>query len=101
MQGIGGLVLAIGLSSYGDQSSIPPSAVVGAPSLALQSQLRSAISLPPLTPRTTGLKPLPTAQQVQGAMLSGRADPFSPQPVAADQPASGGTRLLDVLTVGT
>ena len=52
----------------------------------------------------TGLKPLPTVQQVQGAVPSGRADPFSPLPVTktgADQSASGGSRLLGVLTVGT
>ena len=51
----------------------------------------------------TGLKTLPTVQQVQGAVPSGRADPFSPLPVAttaADQPASGGSRLMGVLTVG-
>ena len=103
MQGIGGLVLAIGLLSCGDQSSIPPSAEEGAPPLASQSQQSSATSLPPLPPRSTGLKPLPTAQQVQGAVPSGRADPFSPLAVAAgaDQPASGGSRLLGVLTVGT
>ena len=55
-------------------------------------------------PGATGLKPLPTAQQVQGAVPSGRADPFSPLPVAttaADQPAAGGSRLLGVLTVGS
>jgi hypothetical protein len=104
MQGIGGLVLAIGLSSCGDQSSIPPSAVVGAPSLALQSHQSDAPSLkkPPVVSGATGLKPLPTAKQVQGAVPSGRADPFSSLMVAAgaDQPASGGSRLLDVLTVG-
>ena len=52
----------------------------------------------------SGLKPLPTVQQVQGAVPSGRADPFSPLPVAttaADQSTSGGSRLLGVLTVGT
>lgn len=106
MQGIGGLVLVIGLSSCGDQSSIPPCAENGAPPLAPQSQQSDAPSLlmkPPLGSAATGLKPLPTAQQVQGAVPSGRADPFSPLPVAAgaDQPASGGSRLLGVLTVGT
>lgn len=105
MQGIGGLVLVIGLSSCGDQSSIPPSAENGAPPLAPQSQQSDAPPLmkPPLGSAATGLKPLPTAQQVQGAVPSGRADPFSPLPVAAgaDQPASGGSRLLGVLTVGT
>ena len=105
MQGIGGLVLVIGLASCGDQSSISPSAESGAPLLAPQSQQSDAPSLkkPPLVSGATGLKPLPTAQQVQGAVPSGRADPFSPLPVAAgaDQPASGGSRLLGVLTVGT
>ena len=105
MQGIGGLVLVIGLSSCGDQSSIPPSAESGAPLLAPQSQQSDAPSLkkPPLLSGATGLKPLPTAQQVQGAVPSGRADPFSPLPVAtaADQPAAGGSRLLGVLTVGS
>ena len=105
MQGIGGLVLVIGLSSCGDQSSIPPSAESGAPLLAAQSQQSDAPSLkkPPLLSGATGLKPLPTAQQVQGAVPSGRAYPFSPLAVAAgaDQPASGGSRLLGVLTVGT
>jgi hypothetical protein len=58
---------------------------------------------PPLGSVATGFKPLPTAQQVQGAVPSGRADPFSPLPVAAgaDESASGGSRLLGVLTVGT
>ena len=60
---------------------------------------------PPLGYAATGLKPLPKAQQVQGgAVPSGRADdPFSPLTVAAgaDQPASAGSRLLGVLTVGT
>ena len=105
MQGIGGLVLVIGLSSCGDQSSIPPSAESGAPPLAPQSQQSDAPSLmkPPLGSAATGLKPLPTAQQVQSAVPSGRADPFSPIPVAAgaDESASGGSRLLGVLTVGT
>ncbi len=105
MQCIGGLVLVIGLSSCGDQSSIPPSAESGSPPLAPQSQQSDAppIVKPPLGSAATGLKPLPTAQQVQGAVPSGRADPFSPLPVAAgaDQPASGGSRLLGVLTVGT
>lgn len=106
MQGIGGLVLVIGLSSCGDQSSIPPSAENGAPPLAPQSQQSDAPSLlmkPPLGSAATGLKPLPTAQQVQGAVPLGRVDPFSPLTVAAgaDQPASGGSRLLGVLTVGT
>ena len=108
MQGIGGLVLVIGLSSCGDQSTISPSAENGAPPLAPQSQQSDAPSLlmnPPLGSAATGLKPLPTAQQVQGAVPSGRADPFSPLAVAvaagADQPASGGSRLLGVLTVGT
>ena len=106
MQSIGGLVLVIGLSSCGDQLSIPPSAESGAPPLAPQSQQSDAASLllkPPLGSAATGLKPLPTAQQVQGAVPSGRADPFSPLAVAAgaDQPASGGSRLLGVLTVGT
>ena len=105
MQGIGGLVLVIGLASCGDQSSISPSAESGAPPLAPQSQQSDAPSLtkPPLVSGATGLKPLPTAQQVQGAVPSGRADPFSPLAVAAgaDQPASGGSRLLGVLTVGT
>ena len=105
MQGIGGLVLVIGLSSCGDQSSIPSSAENGAPPLAPQSQQIDAPTLvnPPLGSAASGLKPLPTAQQVQGAVPSGRADPFSPLPVAAgaDQPASGGSRLLGVLTVGT
>lgn len=105
MQGIGGLVLVIGLSSCGDQSSTPPSSESGAPPLAPQSQQSDAPPLmkPPLGSAATGLKPLPTAQQVQGAVPSGRADPFSPLPVAAgaDQPASGGSRLLGVLTVGT
>ena len=57
---------------------------------------------PPLGSVATGLKPLPTAQQVQGAVPSGRADSFSSLMVAAgaDQPASGGSRLLGVLTVG-
>jgi len=57
----------------------------------------------PLGSAATGLKPLPTAQQVQGAVPLGRVDPFSPLTVAAgaDQPASGGFRLLGVLTVGT
>ena len=105
MQGIGGLVLVIGLSSCGDQSTISPSAENGAPPLAPQSQQSDAPPLmkPPLGSAATGLKPLPTAQQVQGAVPSGRADPFSPLAVAAgaDQPASGGSRLLGVLTVGT
>ena len=104
MQGIGGLVLVIGLSSCGDQSTISPSAENGAPPLAPQSQQSDAPPLmkPPLGSAATGLKPLPTAQQVQGAVPSGRADPFSPLAVAAgaDQPASGGSRLLGVLTVG-
>ena len=72
--------------------------------MAPQSQQSSPRSPPPsLILGATGLKPLPTAQQVQGAVPSGRADPFSPLPVAAgaDQPASGGSRLLGVLTVGT
>ena len=60
MQSIGGLVLVIGLSSCGDQLSVPPSAESGAPPLAPQSQQSEA-----------------------------------------DQPASGGFRLLGVLTVGT
>ena len=105
MQGIGVLVLVIGLASCGDQSSIPPSAESGAPPLAPQSQQSDAPSLkkPPLVSGATGLKALPTAQQVQGAVPSGRADPFSPLTVAAgaDQPAPGGSRLLGVLTVGT
>ena len=105
MQGIGGLVLVIGLASCGDQSSISPSAESVAPPLAPQSQQSDAPPLkkPPLVSGATGLKALPTAQQVQGAVPSGRADPFSPLPVAAgaDQPASGGSRLLGVLTVGT
>ena len=107
MQSIGGLVLVIGLSSCGDQSSIPPFAESGAPPLAPQSQQSDAPPLKktPLVSGATGLKPLPTAQQVQGAVPSGRADPFSPLAVAvaagADQPASGGSRLLGVLTVGT
>ena len=82
-----------------------PSAEQDAPPLAPQSQQSSPPSPPPsLIPGATGLKPLPTAQQVQGAVPSGRADPFSPLPVAttaADQPASGGSRLLGVITVGT
>ena len=106
MQGIGGLVLVIGLSSCGNQSSIPPSAESGAPPLASQSRQSDAPSLlmkPPLGSAATGLKPLPIAQQVQGAVPSGRADPFSPLPVGAgaDQLASGGSRLLGVLIVGT
>ena len=105
MQGIGGLVLVIGLASCADQSSIPPSAESGASPLAPQSQQSDAPSLkkPPLVSGATGLKALPTAQQVQGAVPSGRADPFSPLTVAAgaDQPAPGGSRLLGVLTVGT
>ena len=105
MQGIGGLVLVIGLSSCGDQSSIPPSAESGAPPLVPQSLQSDAppIVKPPLGYAATGLKPLPTAQQVQSAVPSGRADPFSPIPVAAgaDESASGGSRLLGVLTVGT
>jgi hypothetical protein len=81
-----------------------PSAEQDAPPLAPQSQQPSSPSPPPsLIPGATGLKPLPTAQQVQGAVPSGRADPFSPLPVAtaADQPAAGGSRLLGVLTVGS
>ena len=105
MQGIGGLVLVIGLSSCGDQSSIPPLAESGAPPLAPQSQQSDASPLvkPLLGSAATGLKPLPTAQQVRDAVPLGRTDPFSPLPVApgADQPASGGSRLLGVLTVGT
>ena len=105
MQGIGGLVLVIGLSSCADQSSIPPSAKSGAPPLAPQSQQSDAPPLkkPPQVSAATGLKPLPIAQQVQGAVPSGRADPFSPLPVGAgaDQLASGGSRLLGVLIVGT
>jgi hypothetical protein len=80
-----------------------PSAEQDVPPLALQSQQSSAASpLPQLIPGATGLKPLPTAQQVQAAVPSGRADPFSPLPLAtgADQPSSGGSRLLGVLTVG-
>ena len=101
---LGWLLLALGLSSCGDQSSIAPFAEQDAPALAPQSQQSSPPSTPPSSiPGATGLKPLPTAQQVQGAVPSGRADPFSPLPVAtaADQPAAGGSRLLGVLTVGS
>ena len=103
MHSLGWLLLALGLSSCGDQSSIAPFAEQDAPALAPQSQQSSPPSTPPSSiPGATGLKPLPTAQQVQGAVPSGRADPFSPLPLAtrADQPASDGTRLLGVLTVG-
>ena len=103
MHSLGWLVLALGLSSCGDQASMAPSAEQDVQPLALQSQQSSAASpLPPLIPGATGLKPLPTAQQVQAAVPSGRADPFSPLPLAtgADKPASGGSRLLGVLTVG-
>ena len=81
-----------------------PSAEQDAPPLAPQSQQSSPPSTPPSSiPGATGLKPLPTAQQVQGAVSLGRADLFSPLPVAttADQPAAGGSRLVGVLTVGT
>ena len=101
---LGWLLLALGLSSCGDQSSIAPFAEQDAPALAPQSRQSSPPSTPPSSiPAATGLKPLPTAQQVQGAVPSGRADPFSPLPVAtaADQPAAGGSRLLGVLTVGS
>ena len=83
MHSLGWLVLALGLSSCGDQASMAPSAEQDVPPLALQSQQSSAASpLPPLIPGATGLKPLPTAQQVQAAVPSGRADPFSPLPLA-------------------
>ena len=79
MHSLGWLVLALGLSSCGDQASMAPSAEQDVPPLALQSQQSSAASpLPPLIPGATGLKPLPTAQQVQAAVPSGRADPFAP-----------------------
>ena len=103
IQSVGWLLLTLGLLSCADQSSTPP-LVEGPPSLPPQSVQSKALSpAPPSVSEATGLKPLPTAQQVQGAVPSGRADPFSPLPVAtgADQPASGGSRLLGVLTVGT
>jgi hypothetical protein len=101
---LGWLLLALALSSCRDQSPIAPSAEQDAPPLALQSQQTSPPSPPSsLIPGATGLKPLPIAQQVQGAVPSGHVDPFSPLPVAtaADQPAAGGSRFLGVLTVGT
>ena len=105
MHCVGWLLVALGLVSCGSQSSIPSSVEQDVPSLSLQSQESSAPSpTPPLMSGATGLKPLPTVQQVQAAVPSGRADPFSPLPVATtavDQPASGGSRLLGVLTVGT
>ena len=105
MHCVGWLLVALGLASCGNQSSIPSSAEQEAPPLAPSSQESSAPTpVPPLMSGPTGLKPLPTVQQVQGAVPSGRADPFSPLPVAttaADQSASGGSRLLGVLTVGT
>ena len=105
MHAVGWLVIALGLSSCGDQTSMAPSLEQDVPPLAPPSQQGSPPSPPPsLMAGATGLKPLPTVQQVQGAVPSGRADPFSPLPVAtiaADQSASGGSRLLGVLTVGT
>ena len=80
-----------------------PSLEQDVPPLAPPSQPGSPPSPPPsLMTGATGLKPMPTPQQVQAAVSSGRADPFSPLPVAAgaNQPASGGSRLLGVLTVG-
>jgi hypothetical protein len=105
MHAVGWLVIALGLSSCGDQTSMAPSLEQDVPPLAPPSQQGSPPSPPPsLMTGATGLKPLPTVQQVQGAVPSGRADPFSPLPVAttaADQSTSGGSRLLGVLTVGT
>ena len=72
--------------------------------MAPQSQQSSPRSPPPsLILGATGLKLLPTTQQVQVAVPSARADLFSPLSVAtaADQPAAGGPLLFGVLTVST
>ena len=83
------LLVSLGLVSCGNQPSIPSAVEQGAASLSLQSQESGAPSpAPPLMAGATGLKPLPTVQQVQGAVPSGRADPFSLLPVPQPQQIS-------------
>jgi len=106
---VGLLCLALGLASCADQSVVSPTELQGSPPVLQQPPKGSAplLKTPPLGFVDAGLKPLPTAQQVKDAVLSGRADPFSPLPntgstaSTTDATLNAGPSVVGVLTVGT
>lgn len=105
------IVLTLALVSCGNEPEQVSSAAPAAPVTA-QTGAESPSEQPLSPPPATSLKPLPTVNQVQAAVVDGRRDPFQPlnnavlslvsseQLDSGDPSASDGVSLRGVLSVG-